>query len=67
MSINLPSGELQPLSLEEGERLQIEKALAFTKGHLTRAADLLGISRRTLYSKIRKYAIEPKKAGTTRA
>ncbi len=53
-------GEVLPLSLEDGERLQIEKALMNTQGHLTRAADILGISRRTLYSKIRKYDIDPR-------
>lgn len=60
MRVMAPAGEVLPLSLDEGERLQIEKALATTNGHLTRASDLLGISRRTLYSKIRKYGIDPK-------
>ncbi len=60
MATDLSAGEILPLSLEEGERRQIEKALLTTKGHLSRAAELLGISRRTLYSKVRKYNIDCK-------
>ncbi|MFH1742622.1 MAG: sigma-54 dependent transcriptional regulator [bacterium] len=60
MEMDFSIGQVLPLSLEEGERRQIEKALATTNGHLTRAADLLGISRRTLYTKIRKYEIDSK-------
>jgi two-component system response regulator HydG len=65
MEATAPTGEVLPLSLEEGERLQIEKALTTTDGHLTRAASLLGISRRTLYSKIKKYGIDPKRLRNT--
>ncbi len=55
-----PEIPILPLSLEEGEKLQIEKALVSTGGHLSRAAELLGISRRTLYTKVRRYDIDPK-------
>ncbi len=65
MDVRESVGDVLPLSLEEGERLQIEKALMTTQGHLSRAAEILGISRRTLYSKIRKYNIEPKSLKNT--
>ena len=41
--------------LEELERLQIEKALMEAGGNRARAADLLGISRATIFRKLRKY------------
>ncbi len=46
-----PAAEL-PLNLRDLERLAIERALAATGGHRTRAADLLGISERTLRNKL---------------
>lgn len=61
----VPPVPVLPLSLEEGEKLQIEKALVTTQGHLSRAAQLLGISRRTLYTKVRRYNLDPKAAGET--
>ena len=59
----VPDIPILPLSLEEGEQLQIEKSLVATGGHLTRAAELLGISRRTLYTKVRRYNLDPKALG----
>jgi DNA-binding NtrC family response regulator len=47
------SGEA--LSLESVERQMILKVLAETRGHHQRAADLLGISRRTLNRKLKLY------------
>lgn len=44
-------GEL-PLNLHDLERIAIQRALAATGGHRTRAADLLGISERTLRNKL---------------
>ncbi len=41
-----------PLNLRDLERIAIERALAATGGHRTRAADLLGISERTLRNKL---------------
>jgi len=45
-------------SLEELERDYIEAVLRRTKGHQIRAAAILGIDRRTLYRKIRRYGIK---------
>lgn len=59
----IPETPLLPLSLEDGEKMQIEKALTTTSGHLTKAAELLGISRRTLYTKVRRYGLDPKAIG----
>ncbi len=48
---------------EEAEVEEIRKALEKTGGIQKAAADILGISRRTLWSKIRQYGIEFKKGG----
>jgi DNA-binding NtrC family response regulator len=45
------------LSLEELERIQIEKILAHNKGDRSKSAEMLGISKKTLYLKIKKYGI----------
>lgn len=45
------------LSLEELEKIQIEKVLQRTKGDRTKSAAMLGISKKTLYLKIKKYGI----------
>jgi DNA-binding NtrC family response regulator len=47
------------LRLDGVEREAILSALAITDGHHQRAADLLGISRRTLTRKLRTYRAEP--------
>lgn len=46
-----------PESLAEVEKKQIIHALAHTRGHQGRAAELLGISRKTLWEKRRRYGI----------
>ena len=46
-----------PEPLHEMERRQIFRALAFTRGHQGKAAKLLGISRKTLWEKRRRYDI----------
>ena len=48
----------QPLSLEALERAAIEQALRLCRGNRTRASSLLGISRDTLYRKLRQYRQE---------
>jgi DNA-binding NtrC family response regulator len=50
---------VQEASLEDLERDYIRAVLRRTKGHQIRAAAILGIDRRTLYRKIRRYGIKP--------
>ncbi len=45
------------LKLQDVERITIEKALSKNKGNLSNTAKELGITRKTLYSKIEKYGI----------
>jgi DNA-binding NtrC family response regulator len=45
------------LSLNEGERRLIHRALAATKGNKARAAAMLQISRKTLYAKLSRYQL----------
>ena len=44
-------------NLENNEKILIQKSINLSKGNYTKAADILGISRRTLYNKIEKYGI----------
>lgn len=46
-----------PLSLEEMEKRYIRFVLKYTKGKKTEAANILGINRKTLSMKIKKYGI----------
>jgi DNA-binding NtrC family response regulator len=46
-----------PLTMEEVERMHIDRTLKHHKGNRTRAAEELGISRATLIAKIKRYAI----------
>jgi DNA-binding NtrC family response regulator len=60
-----PTVQVQPalqndhglLSLEDLEKIQIEKILRHNKGDRMRSAEMLGISKKTLYLKIKKYSI----------
>jgi len=52
---SLPSTMDQPFSMEQMERLTIQQALRVSDGNRTKAASLLGISRDTLYRKLRQY------------
>ncbi len=45
------------LSLEELEKIQIEKILKHNKGDRMKSAEMLGISKKTLYLKIKRYGI----------
>lgn len=47
----------RPEPLHETERREILRALAYTRGHQGKAANLLGISRKTLWDKRRRYDI----------
>ncbi len=59
LSTNSPepaiSAAIQPVSMEQMERQTIEQALRMAEGNRTKAASLLGISRDTLYRKLRQY------------
>jgi two-component system NtrC family response regulator len=46
-----------PMDFEGAEKAAIERALGATGGHRERTAELLGISRRTLQYKLRKYGL----------
>ncbi|HJW13803.1 MAG TPA: sigma-54 dependent transcriptional regulator [Thermoanaerobaculia bacterium] len=50
-----PAGD----SLADVEKAQIRLILERTGGNVTRAADVLGIDRVTLYNKIKKYSLRP--------
>jgi len=49
--------EARPRPLLEVEKEQIRNALAYTRGHQGRAAELLGISRKALWEKRKRYGI----------
>jgi DNA-binding NtrC family response regulator len=51
----LTTNVAQPLSMDQMERLTIQQALRLSEGNRTKAASLLGISRDTLYRKLRQY------------
>lgn len=53
---SLPSDQ-RLLSLEELEKIQIEKVLKHNNGDRTSSAQMLGISKKTLYLKIKRYGI----------
>jgi transcriptional regulator with PAS, ATPase and Fis domain len=50
-------GKSSGKSLREGEKDLIRKALIETKGNKSRASEILGISRKALYAKIREYGL----------
>lgn len=50
--------EQSNLNLEKNEKIIIQLAINKSKGNYTKASELLGISRRTLYNKIEKYGLQ---------
>jgi len=55
----IPTGKIY--SLEELEKQHIARVLRETKGHRGQTASLLGIDRKTLYQKIKKYRLNKEK------
>jgi DNA-binding NtrC family response regulator len=53
----IPSTMNESFSMEQMERLTIQQALRVAGGNRTKAASLLGISRDTLYRKMRQYRV----------
>ena len=62
-----PPVAVNPLGVPAGtpiwkmEKLHLEKTLALTEGNRTHAAEMLGISLRTLRNKIREYGLPPRR------
>jgi DNA-binding NtrC family response regulator len=54
-----PAGEVQPLRevLHQAECLHLKRALEVTGGHRTQTAELLGISRKVLWEKLREHGL----------
>jgi PAS domain S-box-containing protein len=52
-----PEPEPEPLNLESAERRQVAKALKEAEGNISACAKLLGISRNTLYRKMKQYSL----------
>ena len=54
---------VQPVSvpIRQLERLHLEKTLQLTHGNRTHAAEMLGISLRTMRNKIREYGLPPRR------
>jgi two-component system NtrC family response regulator len=53
----VPGAINETFSMEQMERLTIQQALRVSEGNRTKAASLLGISRDTLYRKLRQYQV----------
>jgi DNA-binding NtrC family response regulator len=58
VTTNVVQGDDEILTLEEVDRRYIERALVLLGGNKSRAADLLGLDRRTLYRRLEKYEAE---------
>jgi transcriptional regulator with PAS, ATPase and Fis domain len=48
---------LEHLNIEDVERILIRKALQKHNGHITRAAEELGLTRSSLYRRLEKYGL----------
>jgi hypothetical protein len=53
--LDIPSSSTGLITVDELERRYIERVLAVTAGNKSRAAQILGFDRRTLYRKIERY------------
>ncbi|MGM0396783.1 MAG: sigma-54-dependent Fis family transcriptional regulator [Bacillota bacterium] len=52
--------DYESLSIKDQEREVIEKALTKSKGHVIGAGDLIGLSKSTMYRKLKEHRINPK-------
>jgi DNA-binding NtrC family response regulator len=60
--VRVASNPVEPgLTLRELERQLVERTLEATGGNRTRAADMLGVSLRTVRNKIREYGLGPRR------
>jgi DNA-binding NtrC family response regulator len=59
------SEKIKDFSLAKAEQELILKALQAVNWQKTQAAELLGISRATLYSKVKQYCIKDETSGST--
>ncbi len=55
------TAESSPVPIRQLERLHLERTLAMTRGNRTHAAEMLGISLRTVRNKIREYGLPPRR------
>ncbi len=53
------SAAMEELTLDEAERLMIEKALDRHQGNVSKAAEALGLSRSALYRRLQRHEIDP--------
>jgi DNA-binding NtrC family response regulator len=58
-----PAARASVPTFEESERQLLHRALDATHGNKVRAAKMLGISRKQLYAKLAKYAIDVERMG----
>jgi DNA-binding NtrC family response regulator len=52
------SAQMAQLTLDEAERVLIEKALDRNEGNVSRTADELGLSRSALYRRLQRYGLK---------
>ena len=55
------AGAVAGTPIRQVEKLHLENTLALTDGNRTHAAEMLGISLRTLRNKIREYGLPPRR------
>ena len=59
--VPIPAAAIAGTPIRQVEKLHLENTLALTDGNRTHAAEMLGISLRTLRNKIREYGLPPRR------